>query len=263
MLSLQHVVHGDILVPMTDTSFDPAKWPKAGAFPLFPFHNRLRDAAFRFEGRIVRLRPNMANGRDTMHGPAQRQPWRVSESGPDFFEMTLTYRADDDWPFDFTATQKFGLQENCLFVRLSLTNTGKALMPGGIGWHPYFRPSPDGKIQINAARLWHPFAPGDPFAHVAHVSRNPDGQIPRDVTRHYSGWTTATARTGEGATISLSGDTSLSCLAVLHKTDYLCIEPASHVAGALEALPDLCVETGLRLLRPGETLFGVSILCVV
>jgi aldose 1-epimerase len=263
LLVLRHVVHGDIVVPMDNRSFDPTNWPKAGAFPLFPFHNRLRDAAFRLEGRTTRLLPNMANGRDVMHGPAQRRPWRVSETGPDYLEMTLTYRADDDWPFDFSATQRFRLQENCLIVRLSLTNSGKALMPGGMGWHPYFRPSPDGNIQITAARVWHPFAPGNPFAHVTHNSRGWDGQFARDVTRHYSGWTIAMARIGEGTTISLSGDTSLSCLAALHKNDYLCLEPASHVAGALETLPELCPETGLRLLRPGETMSGVSILSVV
>ncbi|EPX83600.1 hypothetical protein Salmuc_02208 [Salipiger mucosus DSM 16094] len=263
ILSLTHVEHGDILVPLRDTSFDPANWPKAGAFPLFPFHNRLRDAAFRLAGQQVRLRPNTANGKDVMHGPAHRRPWRLALREADLLEMVLDYRSDEDWPFDFTARQRFELKEDGLAIRLELTNTGRFDMPGGIGWHPYFMHSGEIRVRVTAARQWTPFGPAGLSASVAwNNAASCDPGPATGVTRHYSGWRTATAQVDDGIAISLSGDAALSHLAVLQKTDYLCIEPASHVAGALETLPNACAETGLRLLRPGERLSGTTLLRV-
>jgi len=250
MLRLRHVDHGDLLIPLQDTAFNPGEWPKAGAFPLFPFHNRLLNDAFYLSGKMIQLRANV------MHGPAHRHPWHVTAEAPSQIEMTLHYQADEDWPFDFTAKQRFELDPSGLHVKLSLTNTSTTLMPGGIGWHPYFRPSPDGHIRITAKRQWDPFGPGGLSEPVKHDHRNPGAARPRDETQHFSGWIEATAQIKGGATISLAGDSGLSCLTTLHKQHYLCLEPVSHVAGALGVLPETCSETGMRLLSPGESHIG-------
>lgn len=249
MVSLRHVDHGDILVPLNDLHFAPYAWPKAGAFPLFPFHNRIRDAYFTMNDRRIRLRPNMANGRDVMHGPAHQRPWDITEIGPTLLGMTLNYHADDDWPFDFTASQRFELCEDGLSISLKLTNSGKTAMPGGIGWHPYFTPSPDGQIQVHAEQT----------AECPDAGANP---ITLDVTQHYSGWTETIARidTLPGATISLTAFSGLSYCALLHKADYLCIEPVSHLAGAFQIAPASRSGAGLRLLAPGEFMTGTAML---
>lgn len=262
MLRLRHVDHGDLLVPLHDTSFDPVKWPKAGAFPLFPFHNRLRDAAFKHDGRLVRLRPNAANGTDVMHGPAHRRAWSVTEKGADFIEMALAYRADDEWPFDFTATQRFELHEEHLSIGLSLTNTSGAPMPGGIGWHPYFKPPRDGVVMTDATSRWEPAGPKGLPERTARDGSTGGNSIEIDSTRHFSDWTEASAWIGDGARITLSGSSRLSCLVVHWRTEYLCLEPASHVSGAFAALPKPSPETGLCLLAPGETLVGIARLSV-
>lgn len=253
---LRHVHHGELIVPFTPEGFDPNVWPKSGAFPLFPFHNKLRTAAFEHQGRLVRLRPTMADGAGVMHGPAHRRAWSVSDHRADHVTLELDYRADADWPFDFRATQRFALHQNRLTVTLCLTNTGRDTMPGGLGWHPYFRASDNGVIGLQAARRWTPFDPAAPAA---------DGPVAASVqldagrTEHYSGWTRATAVIGDGARISLQGNGALTCFAALHKADYLCLEPVSHVAGALES-PG--ADTGLRHLAPGESLTGTAILSV-
>src|SRR3954451_3881028 len=45
----------DVLVPMAAGSFDPLVWPKAGTYPLVPYSNRIRNAAFRFDETLVKL----------------------------------------------------------------------------------------------------------------------------------------------------------------------------------------------------------------
>jgi aldose 1-epimerase len=45
--AFRHARAGDILIPIEAVEFDPEAWPKAGAYPLAPFHNRIRDARFR------------------------------------------------------------------------------------------------------------------------------------------------------------------------------------------------------------------------
>ncbi len=263
LLRLRHMDHGDLLVPLDDEFIDLDRWPKAGAFPLFPFHNRLRNAAFRHEGRTIKLNPNTTNGKDVMHGPAHRRPWHVSDQAAEYIEMALEYRADTDWPFDFMATQRFELHGSSVKVRLALTNTGRTVMPGGIGWHPYFRPSLDGQIGLAAVRQLEPFAQGGPLETNLEGSPTAKVALPDGETRHFSGWTQATASIGEGINITLMGDRELTCLAALHKSDYLCLEPVSHVAGAFEAMrANAGTNTGPRLLTPGESLTGTAILSV-
>lgn len=254
--SLRHVRHGDLIVPFMPDTFDPSAWPKSGAFPLFPFHNKLRHATFEHEGRPVRLRPNMPDGTGVMHGPAHRRAWGVSDHSEGHIALTLKYQADADWPFDFSATQRFALHHDRLTVTLCLTNTGQDVMPGGLGWHPYFRASGDGVIGLAARRRWAPFAPAG-MVHDGPVA--PRVRLETGRTQHYSGWTKATAVIGDGARITLTGTGALTCFAALRQEAYLCLEPVSHVAGALET-PQ--AETGLRQLAPGESLQGTATLSV-
>jgi aldose 1-epimerase len=262
LVHLRHSRFGDLLVPFKAASFDPDDWPKAGAFPLFPFHNRLRNAEFRLAGRSVRLKPNAANGDDVMHGPAHRRRWRISEHGPSHIEMTLDYLADEDWPFDFTAKQRFELDESGLNVGLCLRNTCNSPMPGGMGWHPYFMPSHDGMIRIFAGEAWDPFGANGLRDPIASPDRATGFSLPHGITHHYSSWSKATAQVGEGATITLSADGVLSCLAVLRRSHSLCLEPASHVAGALEAIEAAGSGPTMRILSPGEEMTGMARLTV-
>ncbi|MDF0600712.1 hypothetical protein P1J78_08220 [Psychromarinibacter sp. C21-152] len=256
MLRLRHIDHGDLLVPLEERSIDLENWPKAGAFPLFPFHNRLQGAAFPHEGRLIRLRPNSGNGMDVMHGPAHRRPWVTSDMGGDFLEMRLEYRADDSWPFDFTAIQRFELHGNNLSVALRLTNTGGAAMPCGMGWHPYFRSCSRKRIRTNACRQWKLAGGSDLPEQLARHAGTGEVAIESGQTLHFSDWTEAAALVGDGASMRITADTGMSHLVIHLKGDYLCIEPASHVAGAFADLPNASSDFGLRILAPGDSLSG-------
>lgn len=258
---LRHVSHGDLIVPFTPDTFDRSVWPKSGAFPLFPFHNMARNATFEHYGQLIRLRPNMADGTNVMHGPAHRRAWSVSDHAAHHIKLTLDYTADEDWPFAFRATQRFELRQNRLTIALGLTNTGQDVMPGGLGWHPYFQASKDGEIGLNATHQWNPFGPTGPSRPIHDGTIAPQTRLELGSTQHFSGWKQASTVIADSARITLHGQGALTCLAALHKEAYLCLEPVSHVAGALET-PDTATDTGLRYLTPGESMYGTAILTV-
>jgi aldose 1-epimerase len=260
MARLHHVRHGDLLVPLGSEPFHPSYWPKAGAFPLFPFHNKVSGSTFRFDGREIRLKPNMADSTVVMHGPAHRRAWYISDQAEQHIELTLDYKADEDWPFNFKASQRFDLCGDSLTIMLCLTNTGTVTMPGGIGWHPYLQPPADGLICLTAERQWKPFESGDPSVPIHQPTSSI--RLEKDSTQHYSGWRQVTARIGESARITLEGSDGLTCLAALRKDEYLCLEPVSHVAGALAHADAPPNDTGMQLLSPGASLSATVRLCV-
>ena len=51
----------DWIVPLAETDWPAAKWPRAGSYPLAPYSNRIRDGVFTFDGARHRLR-SLAGG---------------------------------------------------------------------------------------------------------------------------------------------------------------------------------------------------------
>ncbi|MET4069766.1 galactose mutarotase-like enzyme [Bradyrhizobium sp. S3.2.6] len=66
----------DVLVPMATGHFEPLIWPKAGTYPLVPYSNRIRNAAFRFDETLVK---------PASHPAAAPHPLRVLHPGETFF----------------------------------------------------------------------------------------------------------------------------------------------------------------------------------
>ncbi|PDT81246.1 galactose mutarotase [Sinorhizobium sp. BJ1] len=252
MTHLRHAAMGDILVPTPDASFDPLYWPKAGAYPLFPYHNRLIGAAFVHEGRRYLVKAHPALGTDAVHGPAHRRPWHVISRGDDRLVLALDYQADEDWPFDFRATQAFRLHPDGLEVVLTLGNTGREDMPSGFGWHPYFAAGLGKQVFCDAAKRWPLDAVGIPSG-VPPEARAGNEPFPDEAfTEHLSEWSRAAAVLDGGAQITLAGDWALPHLVAHRMPSYICLEPVSHVAGAFGFPPHSRAETGLRIQAPGE-----------
>ena len=107
------------------------------SFPMVPFSNRIRDAAFRFRGRTIQLPQNFRPEPHAIHGHAWREPWTVlsrSEAA-----LTLEYRHPADaWPWTYAAQQAFDLTDERLRIRFTVTNEASEPMPVGFGLHPYF-----------------------------------------------------------------------------------------------------------------------------
>jgi aldose 1-epimerase len=141
----------DIIVPLLDDDFDPLFWPKAGGYPLIPYHNRIEAARLAFAGQQIVLEPHPGALPHTLHGPAQRREWRVCSRSENALEMVLDYVPDADWPWAFRASQRFEIGAERLLIELALANTGNGPMPAGLGWHPYFA---GGEVGHDAGFWW-------------------------------------------------------------------------------------------------------------
>lgn len=255
---MTHLVHarlGDILASTDETEFDPWNWPKAGAYPLFPYHNRVTGAAFSHLGKDYTVVPHPALAGDAMHGPSHRRVWRVEERAADRVTLALDYEGDDEWPFSFTASQTFLLDDWGLSLRLTLLNRADLPAPAAIGWHPYLRASLEDEAYTDATDAYALDALNMPINSVP-VHRD-DETIPASsgYTLHFRDWRTAELLRGR-ANIVISADPIFGHIAV-HRTErYLCLEPVSAGAGALGLPESERQASGLAVLAPGEHLSG-------
>ncbi len=255
MTHLRHAVYGDIVVPTADLEFRPFDWPRAGAYPLFPYHNRLYGGTFIHAGTRHRLRPHPALAPDAMHGPAHRRRWDIAGLASDSVGLALDYEEDADWPFSFRAEQFFSLEENCLTVSLSITNLADRPAPAALGWHPYFAAG-TGCDASTDARLQYPLdARNVPTGDMATPRTDPAIPATTGYTLHFCDWSKADVQCDDFS-LSLSADPIFGHLAVHRMDRYLCLEPVSMVAGALGMAEGEREKRGVSIVSPGERLSG-------
>ncbi len=112
-------------------SGDPAFWGKKSPV-LFPIVGGLKDNQYRYKGKTYQL------GR---HGFARDMAFNVNEQTPSSVTFSLS---DDDgtmakYPFPFTLTIRYAIQNATLNVRYTVQNTGDEPMYFSIGAHPAFK----------------------------------------------------------------------------------------------------------------------------
>ena len=249
----------DLVPPLTPWTAPERSWPKEGAYPLFPYSNRIRNAVVRHGGRAFAIRPHPAAAPHSLHGPAHLKPWRVEEADQRHATLVLDYAPDADWPWAFQARQVFALSDDGLTVSLSIRNDANEPAPAGMGWHPYFICGRDAIFRHDAQRLWRIGAD-----HVTDGMSAPyNGEIADNL--YLSEWSRATLVHPDGSGVTIEADATLGHL-VLHRPavgDYACIEPVSHVADGFNLANDSVEGAGLRVLQPAETLAGTVRLTLI
>ncbi|PYG57544.1 aldose 1-epimerase [Rhizobium sp. UGM030330-04] len=255
MTLLHHADHGDILVPTSEEGFEPLNWPRAGAYPLFPYHNRLYGGSFVHTGVRHDLLPHPALAPDAMHGPAHRRAWEISDLDSDRARLLLDYEADGEWPFSFRAEQSFLLENTGLTVDLSITNVADVAAPMALGWHPYLAAGVGCDARTDA-RLQYPLDPQNvPTGQPAVPRHNAAIPAATGYTLHYADWSNAHVQF-DRFSLRIEADPVFGHLAVHRMDRYLCLEPVSMAAGAL-GLPEIQREaSGVRIVPPGEHLLG-------
>lgn len=126
---------------------------EAACFPLVPFVNRIRGSRFRFCGREIILRPNMAGDPSVLHGQGWLSPWQVLFSSDTDAELIFEHPSGE-WPWTYEARQHFALDERGLSVRLSCLNMSAEPMPCGLGQHPYFPCGPGTVLDTVVTHAW-------------------------------------------------------------------------------------------------------------
>lgn len=117
---------------------------KQGIPVLFPFVNRLRDAAFEWQGRRYELARNCPQSRHAIHGWVHQQTWRVAqmEARGDhaFVEAEATVEPSrQPWPGALTVRLRATLRDHELLLEFAVTNPSDRPVPFSFGLHPYFR----------------------------------------------------------------------------------------------------------------------------
>lgn len=248
IIALHHARHGDLLVPITASHFEPDAWPKGGGYPLVPFHNRIRNGRFSFGGRTAALPIHPDAAPNALHGMGSRVIWKTVACNEQEARLRWRHTASSVWPWSFLAEQTCALATDGLELTLAIWNEDDATMPAGLGWHPYF-PSRFA-LRHDAKIAW----PNDdgylPLGHQAPVQ-----PFKPPASAYLSDWTNIELAS---ANVHMRmRATNLQHL-VLHAPDapYLCVEPVSHLAAAAndpERRPG-AEEGGMHHVAPGQSL---------
>lgn len=243
VVSFSHEIGGDVLLPVAETTFHPDNWPRAGAYPLVPFHNRVAGARCQFGGREAHLSPHPSSLPHALHGMGSRLPWTPGARSGEMAQLLLRRPGDRIWPWSFEARQVFHLDPGGLTVTLHLANVDDVPMPGGLGWHPYF-PRPI-SIRDTASVGWpvqDDYLPGS-------------GPVSRDTlkghTLYLAHWSSVVLDLPGGPCLRMRDPVGLPHL-VIHQPPgpFACVEPVSHLANALTqpGIPDM------GPIAPGDTM---------
>ena len=125
----------------------------AACFPLVPYVNRIRGGRFSFQGKEVKLAPNMPGDPSPLHGQGWLNPWSV-EDARDASSILAYHHEAGEWPWDYEARQEFALDEAGLSVRLACRNLSTEPMPCGLGQHPYFPCGPQTRLDTQVTHAW-------------------------------------------------------------------------------------------------------------
>lgn len=247
----------DLLLPIDSESFDPLDWPRAGAYPLMPYSNRLRDAQLGFNGRHYRLPAHPTAQPHTLHGVAHTQAWEVLSADAGHVLIACDYQGEH-WPWAFRAEQHFALDGSRLRITLTLLNQGDTPMPAGIGLHPYFLRHCAMRAHYRIGRDWQI---DDEYLATGDYRDAPrivilDGDDPSPQAHYLSRWDGHLHVDYPSGSLDLHASAPLSHFVVFAPVGagYLCLEPVSHLADAFNRPPTQWDEVGTHELKPGACL---------
>ncbi|MCB0577864.1 MAG: hypothetical protein KDD10_00965 [Phaeodactylibacter sp.] len=112
---------------------------------LFPFPNRLKEGRYEWQGREYRFPVNDGQTGNALHGFGMDQPMTVSavNAAEEKASLRCAFHYEGgrpSYPFPFLFETTFEIANpGTVEVTLQVRNNGRAPLPFGMGWHPYFR----------------------------------------------------------------------------------------------------------------------------
>lgn len=241
----------DVLRPTPDDVADPLQ---TACFPLVPYANRIAGGRFTFAGEVHMLPPNHPVSPHPLHGLGWIRPWTAAEQTGCGAILTCSHAADENWPWNWTALQRFALSERALRISLELTNTSHKPMPAGLGLHPYFVRRPADALRFEAAGVWENDATMIPVGRLSADAMGEFGYgaVPPSqglIDNTYFDWT-GTANWGDSIAVAARGSRFLHVFAPPGE-EFVCLEPTSQMPDALNR-PSF-TQAGGSVLEPGAT----------
>lgn len=251
----------DVFRPAKDEYWQTYEPRAAASFPLVPFSNRIADGRFDFEGRSYRFPINMPPEPHSIHGDGWKAAWKVEAQEP---ARAVLSHEPTDTPFSYSSRLVFDLSENGLTASLEITNAGGKRIPVGFGHHPYFPRTEGLTLEMAVTDVWLPDArqlPENKQPVPAAWDFSTEKRLaPLDLDHGFAGWNgKATMRWPEtGIRLTIEADPVFSHVVVYVPAgrDFVCVEPVSHVANAVNLAAAGRTDTGLQVLEPGATLAG-------
>jgi len=255
---------------------------RSGIPVLFPFPGRLRGMTYRWRNRTYDLsgRARDDGNGNAIHGFVFDRPWRVLEGSDRRVVGQFQGSVDDPaarhlWPSDYRITLTYELSGSELVFRAFLENPGDDDLPCGLGIHPYFA-LPLGGESPESCRITVPIELHWEAAESLLTGRKMP--VPREGSlasgQDFGGmqyddvYRLVEAADGEWHRAEIFDPGSRRTLAIEFEQVFpecvvftpprrpaVCVEPYSCVPNALE-LADRGVDTGLRVLAPGESFEG-------
>jgi aldose 1-epimerase len=237
------------------------------SFPLFPYCNRIRNAAFEFDGRTIDLSGPHDAFRHALHGHGWRRPWQVGRQDATSVELHFAHRPDPgrqgDWPFRYEARQTIRLDGGSLSITLYARNLDARPMPFGMGHHPYYVRTPRTLVRAQVDAMWHiddEVLPTRVGAHPA-VDALRDGlRVDAfDLDNNFVGWAreAAVIWPERGRQVVLSAQRPFDQLVVFAPAgaDALCVEPVTNTTDCFHVgARDRAAPVGGCVLASGESL---------
>lgn len=252
----------ELIVPLVDWQAPEHGWPKAGAYPLIPYSNRIAGARLDFAGTSYPLAPHPLDLPNALHGHAQRCAWEVLAHDAQRAELVLRESANTHWPWPFEARIAFTLRDQALDISFELHNIGSQPMPAGLGWHPFFATDADTTIHFDARRQWQL---DDRFLPTGDSSPSPDATVltpadwqTRDCAIYASEWDGLARIERHEGTLTLTTTAPLTHLVAYAPRGgaLCCIEPVSHVANGFNLAARGVEGTGMCVLAPHERMMA-------
>lgn len=234
-----------------------------GCWPLVPFANRAFGAVIDDGEQRVALPVNDPAMGAAIHGFGWQSAWQIAERTDT--EVTLMHRrAGAGDPYSYASSLRIGLGEQGVSFTLSVTNEGDAVLPVGLGLHPWFPAAPDTRLTISALGAlalgpgyiakgldpWHgggPFAAGRTVLSAAELAHSIVGWRGEAVLE--------TPSRGLALTLDASPNLRHPVLWTPPGAGFVCLEPQSHGIGAPSEEAARAV-TPLKRLQPGESMAG-------
>ncbi len=251
----------DIFRPATEAYWQDHEPRAAASFPLVPFSNRIADGRAVFEGRSYHFPINMPPEPHSIHGDGWKASWQPEAIEPT--KAALTHEPSSS-PFPYASRQAFELSEQGLTATLEITNTGDERIPVGFGHHPYFPRTHGLTLTMPATKVWLPDERQLPDTKVA----VPDEwnfstakqlaalDLDHDFTGGGGGARMHWPETGLHLAIEADPIFAHVVVFVPPGQDFVCVEPVTNLANAVNLANAGRTDTGLQILNPGETLQG-------